>query len=73
MQVVAVHNTDDIVHWHRQYPDSKVHGARMGSIWGPQDPGGPHVGPMNYVIWVSLKIYWWLCCALFLAIHSLLL
>ena len=35
------------------YPDSKVHGANMGPIWGRQDPGGPHVGPMNFVIWVS--------------------
>ena len=34
------------------YPDSKVHGANMGPIWGRQDPGGPHVGPMNFVIWV---------------------
>ena len=34
------------------FPDSKVHGANMGSIWGRQDPGGPHVGPMNFVIWV---------------------
>ena len=39
-------------HWHLQYeyyillpPDSKVHGANMGPIWGQQDPGGPHVGP----------------------------
>ena len=30
-------------------PDSKVHGANMGPIWGRQDPGGPHVGPMNFV------------------------
>ena len=22
------------------YPDSKVHGAHMGPIWGQQDPGG---------------------------------
>ena len=22
----------------------------MGPIWGRQDPGGPHVGPMNFVI-----------------------
>ena len=29
------------------YPDGKVHGANMGPIWGRQDPGGPHVGPMN--------------------------
>ena len=32
-------------------PDSKVHGANMGPIWGRQDPGGPHVGPMNLDIW----------------------
>ena len=32
-------------------PDSKVPGANMGPIWGRQDPGGPHVGPMNFVIW----------------------
>ena len=32
-------------------PDSKVHGADMGPIWGQQDPGGTHVGPMNLVIW----------------------
>ena len=28
--------------------DSKVHGANMGPIWDRQDPGGPHVGPMNF-------------------------
>ena len=33
-------------------PDSKVHGANMGPIWGRQDPGGTHVSPMNFVIWV---------------------
>ena len=38
------------------YPDSKVHGAKMGPIWGWQDPGGPHVGPMNFAIWVSMMI-----------------
>ena len=32
-------------------PDSNVHGANMGPIWGRQDPGGPHVGPMNLAIW----------------------
>ena len=32
-------------------PDSKVHGANMGPIWGRQDPGGPHVGPVNFAIW----------------------
>ena len=34
------------------YPNSKVHGANMGPIWGRQDPGGPHVGPMNFAICV---------------------
>ena len=32
------------------FPDSKVHGANMGPIWGRQDPGGPYVGPMNLVV-----------------------
>ena len=32
-------------------PDIKVHGANMGPIWGRHDPGGPHVGPMNFPIW----------------------
>ena len=32
-------------------PDSKVHGTNMGPIWGWQDPGGPHVGPMIFAIW----------------------
>ena len=32
-------------------PDSQVHGANMGPIWGRQDPGGPHFGSMNLVIW----------------------
>ena len=46
--------------WHHpfngeQFPDSKVHGANMGPIWDRQDPGGPHVGPMNLPIWVVLE------------------
>ena len=32
-------------------PDSKFHGVNMGPIWGRQDPGGSHVGPMNFAIW----------------------
>ena len=31
-------------------PDSKVHEAYMGPIWGREDPGGPHVDPMNLAI-----------------------
>ena len=38
------------------YPDSKIHGANMGPIWGRQDPGGPHVDPMNLAIWVAVKV-----------------
>ena len=36
---------------HMASPDSRVRGANMGPIWGRQDRGGPHVGPMNLVIW----------------------
>ena len=32
-------------------PDGKVHGANMRPIWGQQDPGGHHVGPVNFAIW----------------------
>ena len=37
-------------------PDSKVHGANMGPIWGRQDPGRSQVGPMNFVIWGCLAV-----------------
>ena len=33
------------------YPDSKIHGANVGSTWGRQDPGGPHDGHTNLAIW----------------------
>ena len=36
------------------YPDSKVHGASMGPIWGRQDPDGPRVDPMIFAIWVLI-------------------
>ena len=39
------------VHSNQPIPDSKVHGANMGPTWGRQDPGGPHVDPMNFAIW----------------------
>ena len=35
-------------------PDNKVHGANAGPTWGQQDPGGPHVGLMNFVIWDAM-------------------
>ena len=28
----------------------------MGPTWGWQDPGGPHVGPMNFAIWDSFRV-----------------
>ena len=40
-------------------PESKVHGANMGPIWGRQGPGGPHVGPMNFATWdISHRMLW---------------
>ena len=36
-------------------PHSKVDGANMGPTWARQDPGGPHVGPMNFAIWGVIR------------------
>ena len=36
-------------------PDSKVDGANMGSTWGRQNPGGPHVGHVDLAIWDSVE------------------
>ena len=47
------------------FPDSKIHGANMGPIWGRQDAGGSHVGPMNLAIRVisyHLKLACMLLC-----------
>ena len=41
----------NIVLFWMKIPDSKVHGANMGPIWGRQDQGGSHGGPMNFAIW----------------------
>ena len=30
--------------------------ANMGSVWDRQDPGEPHVGPMNFAIWGTVEI-----------------
>ena len=46
-------------------PDSKVHGAYMGPTWGSQDPGGPHVGPMNLAIRESM-VYFMLIIVLYI-------
>ena len=40
-----------LVNWELHIPNNKVPGAKMGPIWGRQDPGGPHVGPRNLAIW----------------------
>ena len=45
-----------VLSFHQYVPDSKVHGANMGPIWGQQDPGGPHVGPMNFAIWGAISV-----------------
>ena len=39
-----------------RYRDSKIRGVNMGPTWGRQDPGGPHVGPMNLAIWVYIYL-----------------
>ena len=37
--------------------NSKVHGAYRGPTWGRQDPGGSHVGLMNFAIWGNFPIH----------------
>ena len=54
------------------YPDSKVHGASVGPIWGRQDPGGPHVGPMNYAFWVVPDLCIHICSTWILSPMSML-
>ena len=38
-------------------PDSKVHVANTGPVWGWPDPGGPHVGPMKFSIWDASRTH----------------
>ena len=45
------HVNVDRIEENHTIPDNKVRGANMGSIWGRQDPGWSHVGPMNFAIW----------------------
>ena len=43
----------EVSEWNKKTsPDSKFHGANMGPILGRQDPGGPHVDPIKFAIWV---------------------
>ena len=47
-------------------PDSKVHVANMGPIWGRKDPSGLHVGPMKFAIWgpiVFIGVVSFACCS----------
>ena len=37
------------------YRDSKVHEANMGPTWVLSSPGGPHVGPISFVIRVMFQ------------------
>ena len=57
-------------HWNENiqenYPDSKVHGANMGPLWGWQDPGGPLVGPMN----LAIRVGQYHSCWYFVSLHS---
>ena len=46
----------DVLSSNCAFTDSKVRGANMGPIWSRQDPGGPHVGPMNFAIWVTISM-----------------
>ena len=41
---------ESLLHEEGAIPDSKLHGVNMGPFWGRQDPGRPHVGPMNFAI-----------------------
>ena len=53
----AHRSLNENMYWHdfETVPDSRVHEANMGPIWGRQDPIGPHVGPMNFAIWGLLR------------------
>ena len=46
-------------HIEMHIPDNKVHGTNMWPIWGRQDPGGPHAGPMNFAIWICFSFQEW--------------
>ena len=46
-------------------PDSKADGANMGPVWGRQDPGGPHIGHMNFAIWEVFTHYACHSCAVY--------
>ena len=43
-----------LIHWMRSLIARFMGPTRGAKTWGPQDPGGPHVGPMNIAIWDML-------------------
>ena len=45
---------NSLLQWLYAYTHSKVHGPNMGPTWFLPAPGGPHVGLMNFAIWVKL-------------------
>ena len=49
--------TGVIVRLSQTCPDSKVHRANMETIWGRKDPDRPHIGPMNFAIWVYIHVH----------------
>ena len=40
----------------QQHPRLQGSWANMGPLWGRQDPGGPHIGPMNLAILDMLEM-----------------
>ena len=52
---IASYHSHGIASWgderSEDIPDSKVNGVNVRRTWGRQDPGGPHVGHMNFAIW----------------------
>ena len=55
--IAATIATSTGVSYSQNIADSKVHGANMGPIWSRQDPGGPHVGSMNFAIWDRHRLW----------------
>ena len=53
---IVVNSYNTVIMSKPNNPDSKVHKVNMGPIWGRQDPGGPHVGPMNFAICVEIHV-----------------
>ena len=48
---------NELVRFEDNVHASKFYGANMGPTWGRQDPGGPHVGPMNFAIRGDISVF----------------